>query len=477
MADPRWRIPEKRLPTVRQGGFATHDTEETLAETERRLRLALEKTKPPPVAAPAPQQALPGGPSNPVGPAPIDRFHKKGSRYATVSPIHLSGQDPVLDPAAYHTLNDGYAGCITLVNQLNAAGFTSPDDVVTMWVVGGRYSENLTLTNSRINVVGIGLPKIIGVTRFGPGCTSALLDGFELYNNPTDPEFPYAVAPLIIDEGEELIGEAQSTIRIKHCHIHAPLTAVYAQRWAYFEDCQIVADNNENFSWQALTVRFCSSFSQSRWTKFKDCFISGQNIAGLPLHKGPAIGIYAMNEDFTVWMTNEITEPSGAIFEDCEIDGYTENFGWNYEQSGGKAVGGLFINDTGDGAVHHIIHSHTNDGGADGIDSHSWFTSGVEVDANILVYCTDDNSLDVNVAIAKIRLRNIIHASPESGGVLVTAIATIAGNLPVVDARGLESATHKDYFYENPAATEAAILTACSVSVDSDTMIQGYVNK
>lgn len=445
-------------------------------ETVRRLRDPI-------AATPAKRPSTSGGGSssgpnpNPPQPLPgiLDRFHKWGSWYVTVSPLHLAGQDPVANPAASATINDGYNRCIDLVNQLNVAGFT--EGPVTLVVFGGKYAENITCTNPRINLFGIGMPKITGITRIADTCTSIVIDGFELYNNPTDPPFPYGVAPLQIDEGEEIVGGSISTIQIKNCYIHAPLTAVYLQRWAYFDQCQIIADNNESFSWQALTVRFCSSFSQSKWTKFKDCFISGQNIPGVPLHKGPAIGIYAMDPDFAIWFSNDVTYLSGVIFEDCEIDGWTENWGWNYEQSGGKAIGGQFINDSGDGAVHHIIHSHTNTGGADGIDSHTWFTSGAEIDANILSYCTDDNSLDANVAIAKMYLRNMIHAAPESGGTIVSAIVAVGGSSPVVDPRGLESATHKDYFYKNPAATEAAILTACSVSVDPDTMFQGYTNQ
>src|SRR6187549_1193116 len=75
-------------------------------EYQRRGEEILEAASAPLRTVAKPRQPIPITGEQPDLAAIIDRFHKFGRVYVTVSPIHFAGMDPIEDPAAFHNIMD-----------------------------------------------------------------------------------------------------------------------------------------------------------------------------------------------------------------------------------------------------------------------------------------------------------------------------------------------------------------------------------
>lgn len=111
-----------------------------------------------------------------------DRLHKEGGSYVTVANVHgPNDPDPIVDPAWKHTITDGYAYARDVLAPALSSG-----QRVTVLVLGGNYTEDITFDNSStdvfIDVVGVGRPTIFGKVTIATACVGMLFKNFRIVN-------------------------------------------------------------------------------------------------------------------------------------------------------------------------------------------------------------------------------------------------------------------------------------------------------
>lgn len=434
-------------------------------------------------------------------PAPfaIDRLHKWGSLYVAVANTHLPGQDPVLDPAFDHTVMGGYAKAIALQAAMVAA-FPLIDPYllrVTVIVFGGYYKETCVFNTSYINVVGIGQPIITqdpniiapgtltSVVTITSDCEDIDFDGFRIINGTLSEGLPWQNAlGLTVEEGNDG-GDFESAIKLNNLTLEGGGTQAYIQRRVTGRNNSThSADNYSGINTEASVVeRFCKGnfplgviHPQKMWSQWYDCHFAGQTIAtGEIIKRGKAFAAWALEDDLTTWIPNNETigvlAPesdsfycmTGVYFHDCRIEGWTENKGWAMEFDSCKLIQGMWINDAGAGAVHHIMQSNT-DAPA---EAYTWFTGGTEADVNYLIYFSDTN-VGAPVARCIAWLRNMIHAcpslplvQPHPGGSVMSPTSFGANGV----LYGVEASTALEFYLTAPGPVEAGILANCNSGV------------
>ena len=502
MSDPRFVQREKKLPPMRQDGYATNDYKDPDTETKRRLKELLEAQAPPQIPAPSPQQNIPGT-GNPNLPVAPDRWHKEGSLRVTVSNEHLIGQDPVLQSDWTNVVMLGYAEAKSLYTQYVAAFPSQSQARVTLEIHGGIYFEDCTFDSPHVDVIGIGRPQIIGKCVVTAAATEILIEDIHFYYDNTLASHPYQTTALTINMGVE-IGDSISTVQVRNCIIHAPYTALYCQRWTLFENCHIYSDLIGAVGITAAYIRYCNndgaSGMQNKWTKFVGCFISGaagivDDATGTHV-RGGAFSIFAVDDTGTlppgfslppIWIDNALAFDlpgagsyvyfrTGVILIDCEIDGWAENYGWALEYSGCKIIGGQWVVATID--QHLLQFGRTQNGGGFGVGAFSWFTGGTEADVTYLVVANDVNNVDNSAIGNNVWLRNMSHAGTRlrapGGNVVQPGTGINTANLIHVYATNVD--TDRQYFYMNPVATEGANLVDCNSDIVNVGIHHTFVN-
>lgn len=430
MGDPRWTNTNdtRKLLTHRQPGLeSAHDFNTLQTETNRRREAEAEAAIKKPVEAVAPQ---PPSSVPPITPTVIDRFHKWGSTYVTVANLHLSGDDPIADPGAYHTITDGYAFAKRLANR-----FTTDYERVVVWVSGGRYIENLTFDDPRIDVVGIGRPTIEGVVTIAAACTKMLFDFFEVINPSTfEGDDPNDFAGLRVEAGVES-GTHFSDIQIKRCLFHGPDTQIYLERWSDFEDCDCYSETNLSTGNPSVYIQFLLADevpAQSKWTQFRDCRIAGEPFPGGVLaptyfRKGFAIQLSAVDPNTGDWIPNIVTHASGVYFKNCVISGWTRNYAWNMIHDHCRHIEGDMLNETS-GSIHHYCVCWSGEGF--GPSANTWFNH-CEFTARYCACIIDAGTVPGSWSSSNVYLHHIVH-----GGVNHANPPLLAGS-DVIDGSNL----------------------------------------
>jgi len=416
VSDPRWTNTNdtRKLLTHRQPGVsdnldtqeAVHDFNRVQTETNRRRDAEDQAAikKPDIVAqAPAPPSTVPVIPT-----VPPDRFHKWGSTYVTVANLHLSGDDPVPDPGAYHTITAGYAFAKTLADR-----FTTDYERVVVWVSGGRYIENLTFDDPRIDVVGIGRPTIEGIVTITADCTRILFDFFEVINPDTfEGDDPNDFAGLRVLAGVES-GTHFSDIQVKRCLFHGPNTQLYLERWSDFDDCDSYSENNLNNGNPSVFVQFLVSDGipiPAKWTQFRNCRISGMPFPGGILaptyfRKGFAIQISAVDPTTGDWISNAVTHSSGVYLQNCLISGWTRNYAWNMAHDHCRHIEGDMLNATS-GSIHHYCVCWSGEGF--GPSAYTWFNHS-KFNVRYCACIIDAGTIPGSWSSSNVYLHHIVH--------------------------------------------------------------------
>lgn len=436
MSDPRWNIedqPERELNTHRQPSRAsTYYALPTQIETNRRREFdeeGIDEPAPTSIFA-TPQPTNPGTPNTPSAPV-IDRFHKFGKVYVTVSPLHFSGDDPIPDPAAFHTINDGYTFAKSLADRL-----TDPDERVSLIVFAGEYDEDLTIDHPKVDLVGIGRPLISdSVWTITKDCTRVLVEGFEI-TNPYSFEGDDAndFAGIRVLAGVES-GIHFSDVQIKRCLIHGPGTQLYLERWTDIESTDIYSIDTKTFGTPSIFVQFLLPVDvppQSKWTQFRDCRISGEPFPGgilAPTYfdKGFAMQISAVDPGTGDWIPNVSTAASGVYLKNCIISGWTRNYGWNMMHSHCRHIEGDKLNDTS-GSIHHYCVCWSGEGF--GPSANTWFNHS-EFNVRYCACIIDAGTIPGSWARTNVYLNHIIHNGPNHATSGLTAGGDVidGGNL------------------------------------------------
>lgn len=455
---------EKRLNRKVQGSSTSsraheQDYNEKIRRDDDPLDAAPAPTPPLLIARPTPTTATP---VNPPPAAIIQRWHKKSDWYITVTPTNKVDPDPDPDPSAFHTITDAinYAK-ITIYPALSLI-YMNP--IIEIEVHGGFYDEQITIDVPYLHFQGIGMPFLTWSGASNPtdsvitvtgDCTSLRFDGF-FVNNPT--LFDASIYALIVEEGPEA-GEDKSELQFTNCRFYGNGTELYIQRWSYFHTCEIYSvDNYDTGYGPALMVRYCVSHPQSKWTRFVNCTISGQDDKGDPLKKGQALGIFALESDLTTWVPNSLTiggivDPnnanfyckSGVIFQWSEIIGWAENYGWALEYQDCDIIQGKYISAL-IGGVHLTAYCQTTGLAgqpASNINSYTWFNGGL-AKVTYLVQYTDTNA-GVNVAFDDVWVMHFKHSHPflAAGG---SAMLAFGGGAPNGNLYTLMSSTSMQFW-------------------------------
>lgn len=420
-------------------------------------------------------------------PAPgLDRWHKEGYDYVTVSKQHLPGEDTVLDPSMKHTWNDGYTEALRLVALMTAAGDSLSR--VKMEIFSGEYIEDLICTSDRIDIVGQDLAMLRGSLSVSSACTKILIDNLILHNTMrSDDRFPLLKASLRILAGPES-GAGQSDIQVTNCHFTGNQVLLFINRWAYIGNCQFFPNSAlflGNFG--AVHVRF-GGFPDltTKWTIFYNCHLRGYNDGSDYRDRLNAISIEA-TDGLGVWYPNALTygihlwAQTGVLLDHCQVDGYSSNVGWNMEYLYTYGIEGWFINGTA-GSVHHQIFCNSDVG----VEAYTWFNHSRGA-VRYLVQ-TNESGATVGGNFCNVYLSHTKHTLPDGG--IQSPQAVIAGSTAGVNANthvyADYSNTHAQYFFQVPGPAEGALLLLSTSGSDTNSADpgaakaafykQGYIN-
>lgn len=453
-----------------------------IAEDERRTpEDAPEPASPVPLVANPRPQASPPLPPNPPA-TPFDRFHKWGRSYVTVANTHYAGDDPVPDPAAYHTIAEGYAFAKTL-----AAREDNDYERITVWVSGGAYNEDLIFDDPRVDVVGIGRPLINGSVRIASDCTKILFDNFEIINADTpEDDDPTDFVGLYLEQGDES-GEHLSDIQFKRLYLHGPKMQVHIRRWCDFDNCVSQSESNLSNGIPSIEVLFLLTDAFLPMSKFitfrNDCRISGQappnpgrlNPKLIPDYfaRGGALRISVVNPSSGDWVVNVTTAASGVFLKNCTLSGYCENYGWNLRFDHCTHIEGYRLNTTA-GSIHCLCYANTLIETV--IDSFTWFDYSRFTSRYIA--CGIDKGFG-GQALTKIWVRHVVHAGIENAQPPIVAGSDIidGGNLvppqavPGVLVFAADYSTSANFIYNGGGAVELA--TVSNVRVGANPKIFG----
>lgn len=367
--------------------------------------------------------------NNPVVETP-DRYHKKNKGMIFITMDEYAGDDPILAAGYVLTGNTasiqrGYAKAKEFAARRTDGGR------VLVSVHGGDWVENLIFDDPKVDVEGIGQPRVTGVLKFGlnggtgktitiaTACTKMLFRGFDIINiNLEGGALPPSCVGLYLDIGADSTGH-QADIRIENCNFYGDGMQIFANRRAYFYNCNVVSAFNANLTnnYPAVRVRFPSSI-QTYKTQFVGCRIYANNPDVTDyFRKGWALDCTVKDALGTTWLN-----PGASIveFDGCEFIGWTTNYGWSVWFFECKHIQGVWINSTS-GSVHHRIFCSS----AQGRNANTWFEGGS-------CYCrylaeVSDVTNPTTTGVTNVWVRNFIHGGTNNatpalqGGTAVSA--------------------------------------------------------
>jgi len=402
-ANRKWKEFSRYKHGVVEGRAQT----QAISEDERRHPDDLEPPPQKPIfanKAPSPSKPIP---DNPPVATVYDRFHKWGSTYVTVANLHFSGDDPIPDPGAYHTITAGYAFAKTLADRRVG------DERVVVWVSGGYYPEDITFDDPRIDVVGIGRPTIEGIVTITADCTRILFDFFEIIN-PTagEDDDPRDFAGIILEPGAES-GTHFSDIQLKRLYCHGNKTQVFFQRWVDIDDCDFQSEDNLSTGIPSVDFQFVITDGisiPSKWSQIRNSRLNGQPFPGGMLaptyfRKGYALRIIVSNDLMGIPYSNAVTRSTGVYLKNCVISGWSSNYYWNLIHDNCRHIEGDMLNSTS-GSIHHYCRCWSGEGF--GPSANTWFNHSMFT----VRYCAciiDDGVIPNSWASSNVYLHHIVH--------------------------------------------------------------------
>lgn len=264
MSDPRWtniNDPRKLIKKRQPGLEAGQDFVQIVTENDRRdIDNAVAEEGKPPIASPV-QPLQPPAPILPkAGP---DRFHKKGSVYATVSKLHNSGEDTVADPAAFHTIVEGYAYCKdVLVPKL----IDPATERVTLYIFGGQYEEDVVFDSANVDVVAEGRVILKGSMTITPTLPRQYIAGFDIIAAGSTTCL-LTINEFIGDHHEERL----PGVIFRDMRLSAEIRLVDASARFLFVDSDFyyLADFDATLASCGIKIRY--TIQWQRWAEFWNC--------------------------------------------------------------------------------------------------------------------------------------------------------------------------------------------------------------
>lgn len=212
-------------------------------------------------------------PKPPELPQIIDRFHKWGRNYVTVSRDHFVGDDPIPNPgyAAENrasTIEEALIKARALVSKMT----TNFYERCVVVIFGGDYEEDLNIGNiyERIDLVGIGQPIIKGNTIIGQ-IPEMLIEGitFESLNDEPACEF----TPSFSWRRMDLTRNYRAPMVVRNCTFMASHTAMECYRVALFENCYFEQTEAHTQTLEVATVVVGIDLNMLAPVKFQGCHI------------------------------------------------------------------------------------------------------------------------------------------------------------------------------------------------------------
>lgn len=389
---------ERRLLKDRQPGLESgEDFRRVQTETNRRLRegavgVAAKKPIVAAVQNPNPQ------PPPTLTPGIPDRSHKWWPYVVKVGNNHYVGEDPVVNPeyappSNISTLTDAYA-MAKIEQAKNSYGRCA------VFVYGGYWTEDLTLDDPNIDFIGIGQPILTGRVTIAAACTQILFENFYFYRRISEGVFASSNISLTIESAAEST-TPRSAIQIKNVWFDHNCMAVKCSRRTDFTDCTTVFAQDSfitpNYPLWMLQNGNMTEPSEHIW-RLERCKFYAYQSPSYYFEMTCALSITVVNDLGTMWTP---MGTSGVILTDCEVYGYTSNYGWRMQHFNYHGENGYFVNATS-GSVHHLLFCETDQN----IDAYTYFDGGW-VGCRYLVNCADFGAATGKTC--NVWIRNFVH--------------------------------------------------------------------
>ena len=460
-----WDDAKKRdipIMRIRQTGPASeYDSRQSVTEMIRRIK---DEDEPEPeresVYAKPRTRTITSDPPDPA--AIIDRFHKSADQYITVAKPHEITSDPVRLPGEFETWQEAIDHAVDNI----IPNFTG-NERVAIEGHGGLYEEDILLTSDRIDLFGIGMPKIVGTLTIDTSTLGAFsgnrscIAGIDFDGVAATAIDLSAFAPLPAGPG----AAAWRPFFID-CNIHSEITAFRTLGRIKAFHCRFWVDEDGAYGNLLTPAVQVGMGGHVYWSEFYHCIIKGavDDRAMVPPAGFPNTGM--------AWHTvakNAFADPvylgytgSGVIFRHCTIDGWGFNECWRVVHEFCKCYGGYVP-----GALTGETYCY-NAGDSSLLIRGKVYFDHTEVACRYLVE-EEDMTLGVAAATTDTYLRHFDHLSNGSSylGALI-----VGGTDPIVTGTAIQgvcygkiSATWREWFMANGVPAEIAMLVNC----DSDT--------
>lgn len=342
---------DKRILKKRQYNMATneHDARVTSVENVRREEIEGKAGGVLQVAGPGGGRRPGGRPDDPPPPPPpaiiIDRFHKWGRCYVTVSKDHFPGDDPIPNPGyaptnAASTIEAALDKARELVAKMTEYSF----ERCTVVIFGGVYEEDISLDTrrERIDLVGIGNPIIYG--NFLLGSTAEILFEGITFESPNELPAMFMISAFSWRRGNPHLSYGPS-VKFRSCHFFATHTALKCMRTALFENCYFEQTQNQSVIDEIATVYVGIDRNMYAPVKFQGCRIFCYSIGEWPTtshrYENYAIKVTAKTGHPLVDGGYQQVENTSVVLDDCYVYGSALVEGWRLIHRGGAVHHGV----------------------------------------------------------------------------------------------------------------------------------------
>lgn len=315
-----------------------------------------------PPRAPTPTIAAPSAPALPPVMDLWDRVHKHAETryggYVLIGPVHDQSDGDPFKNSGWPVLNDQAATInLGLAKAAQMLQKVKPSERVALIVLSSGWTENVLIDSPRIDILGIGRPRLRGQYTVSPQADTSFFN-LDIYGtDSTQPALWYHPVP----PGPPLNFVAVPP-GLYNCHVYGSKRAFYSQRRLHVEDSQffqaIDCSHETDF---VGCVRFEVLGGEWGWSEMKGCqiyaYIDGTNAmtsgalpAGVAIEaRAMAPGDYYINKlaDQDCWAHPS----SGLLLDNCDIYGalYVEQWAVKHRHSRciapltGPEVGGVYV--------------------------------------------------------------------------------------------------------------------------------------
>lgn len=462
MPDPRSKKPSKPFGLVTERQFGVGGGQDAInSQAEDNRRRYNPEPETPAITLPARGQQAPKNPPPPPAAPLDDRFHKNADHYATVAKPHSIVPDPVRLPGRYERIQDAVDFYEAAVIP-NFAG----DERVIIEIHGGDYTEDVTLSSDRIDLIGIGKPRVIGTFTFDVATAGNFTGGrSDFLGIAFDGVDTFAVDLPAFADVSAGPGAPFIIPTFFDCWIYSKSTAFRSLGKVRVWDSELWMEPDGSYGNLTTPTIHIFSGAHTFWSEFYNC-----RIAGAVDNRAPAAPVGFPNTGMAWQSTSKITpiDPvyfnyvdSGVMFRHCTIEGWGYNECWQTYHDHCLAYGGYVP-----GALTGETYCYNSGDSSTGIRGRVFFDQ-TEVACRYLVE-ESDMTPGVAANTTDTYLRHFDHLSNGSAwqGALI-----VGGTNPITTGLAIQgtvyakiSATWREHF-QVTAAAETAILLNC----DSDT--------